>query len=392
MRSWRPWTIGLGFGLSSVAAMSSPVRGAVMVPAYNSFPTTRVQLYLDFNGDHTDALGPYTPGDTPAYSVDADTNNFTAQELDNIHTIWASVSEKYSPFNVNVTTVDPGNATDGETMRIVIGGDGAWAPPTPDGGRPGGIAAFYAFISPLYPNVGFVFPQQLQQNAHYIGEAASHEAGHGFGLRHQSLFDEGGTYVSEYNPGDANVAPIMGVSYYSARGKWWRGQDEQSNSQDDLFTLARTGSSTNNFGYRTDDHGSTLAAADPLLIGADLSITGKGIIERTNDSDYFSFTTPGGLAQLAAGVSPFAPMLDLSMRLYDGNGTLLTTSATSSLGEGISMVLPPGSFRIAILSAGQYGDIGQYFISGFIPEPSTILYGFGLLGGLAIRRNPRRPL
>jgi len=382
MRISRVWTIGIGF-----AAMTSPAVGAVMVPAYNSYPSAFAQLYLDFDGDNTSDFGPYHPGVTPAYSIDADTNDFIAQELDNIHTIWAEVAEKYSPFKLNVTTVDPGNANDLQTSRVVIGGDGSWAPK-----GSGGIAAIYSFVDPTYPNVGFVFPGHLDNgNPRYVGEASAHEAGHSFGLHHQSLYSDGGDLLAEYNPGDANKAPIMGVSYYSTRGKWWSGLTETGNQQDDLFILSRTGSSTNNFGYRPDDHGSTIATADPLSVAPDFSITGYGIIEKTTDVDYFSFATPGGVAHLAADVSPYAPMLDLSLKLYDANGVLLSTAATSSLGEAIDYPLSAGTYELAVLSARQYGDIGQYFLSGsVIPEPAclagTILL---LLAPLGRRRRLR---
>src|SRR5207237_561019 len=50
----------------------------------------------------------------------------TDAELATIRGAWAAVSEYYSPFNLNVTTVDPGNRDDLRTQAIVIGGNGAW--------------------------------------------------------------------------------------------------------------------------------------------------------------------------------------------------------------------------------------------------------------------------
>jgi hypothetical protein len=367
------------------------VSAALVVPAYNS-SSFGAKVYLDFDGDTTASYGPYTPGTTPAYDIDGDPTSFSQQELDNIKLIWMGVSEKYSPVRINVTTVDPN--TQFNATKVVIGGDGAWAPSPPGGGRPGGIGieGSWANTGINFPNLAFVFPANLANGfARYVVEAAAHEAGHGFGLDHQSLYVNGG-FVAEYNPGDANRAPIMGKSYFATRGQWWLGPTPNVPSQDDLKIITSTGPLANNFNYRNDDHPSNatdpLAAGDALLQNPDLSISGKGIIERSGDADFFSFVTGGGPAVLHADVAPFAAMLDLSLGLYDEGGTLLMSSATSSLGETNAADLAAGTYRLDISSAGGYGDIGQYFVSGFVPEPSTLsalsLLAFGLL-----RRNSR---
>jgi hypothetical protein len=361
---------------------------APIVPAYSSFPGTNTKVYLDFDGDFTDTFAGKVPGLTPAYSIDADTDTFSATELSNIEKIWQSVAEKYSPFNVNVTTVDPGNENNYETMRIVIGGDGAWLEEDA-----GGVAPLSAYMNPAFRNLGFVFPGHLANgNPKYVAESAAHEAGHAFGLKHQSLYDASRNKIAEYNPGDATKAPIMGISYASQRALWWRGSstDAATLIQDDLNLLSISGTQRPNFGYRTDDHGSTLAAADPLAVDADFNVLGHGIIERMTDLDYFSFTTPGGVANIVADVAPFGAMLDLSMTLYDASGNPLATSATASLGERITYALDPGTYRIGIASAGNYGDIGQYFIAGSaVPEPGSLAAILLLVTPLFCRRRGR---
>src|SRR3954453_9409423 len=72
------------------AAFAAPI-----VPAYSSFPGTNTKVYLDFDGDFTDTYSGKTPGVTPAYSIDDDTDNFSATELENIHQVWQSVSAKF---------------------------------------------------------------------------------------------------------------------------------------------------------------------------------------------------------------------------------------------------------------------------------------------------------
>src|SRR2546421_2161282 len=205
-------------GSAFAAALASRAAAGVIVPAYNSLPSATAKLYLDFDGDVTPTFGIYSPGTTIAYDIDGDPANFSAQELDNIHQLWAGVAEKYSPFNINVTTVEPPNLNNTVATKVVIGGSGDWAP-----AGSGGIAAYQSFMS-ADPNIAFVFPGHLGNGLpKYVVESASHEAGHGFALKHQSVYDATGAKIAEYNPGDANHAPIMGNSYFSTRGQWWRG-------------------------------------------------------------------------------------------------------------------------------------------------------------------------
>src|SRR4051794_14417008 len=137
---------------------------SLTVPAYNSLPGAFRKIFLDFDGNpaftwnNADGKGDYPvhgPGSTsapiPAYDMDGDVNNFSAAETSEIQQIWAWVSEKYSPFNVNVTTVDPGNRNNGETVQCIIGGSNQdWY------GNGGGVSAIGGFVSGL-PNTCFVW-------------------------------------------------------------------------------------------------------------------------------------------------------------------------------------------------------------------------------------------
>jgi hypothetical protein len=383
--------------------LASRAGAALMVPELNSrnpddsWPV----VFLDFDGNDTADYGPYHPGHTPAYSTDADVNNFSQQELDNIVEIWKGVSEKYSPFNLNVTTVDPHSLQ--RAMNIVIGGNGAWAPSAPDGSRPGGISitGSFAIDSANFPDLGFVFPTQLVNGTpRYVTEAAAHEAGHGFGLSHQSRYSP--PPFLEYNPGDALKAPIMGRSYFAQRGTWWLGPTPDSsspNAQDDLFIISDTRVHANGFGYRDDDHPNLpTAVGDPLTIGPGYVLGGgEGVIEKITDADFFQFVAPSLLgspdpvpAHIVADVAPYAPMLDLTLKLYNGAGTLLATSNTPNLGEFIDFLLTPGqTYKVGIFSAGQYGDIGQFSISGFVPEPTSAVLFLMLPAALLTRRRTR---
>src|SRR5262249_26084881 len=153
-----------------------------------------------------------------------------------------------------------------------------------------------------------------------IADAASHEAGHAFGLRHQGKYVQSGNFfafVQEYAPGNGQRAPLMGAPYTGTRTTWTYGTSSAFVSapypftgviplmQDDMAEIAR---SENGFGYRQDDHADspafatvlTLAPRTPLDITLGRqSVSGSGIIERTTDVDQFTFTTTGGTATLA---------------------------------------------------------------------------------------------
>jgi hypothetical protein len=345
-----------------------------------------VKVFLDFNGAPPMRWGTYNVPATPAYDRDGDATTFSQGELDGIRDVWARVSEKYSPFNVNVTTVDPGTYEYSETVRIIVGGDSAWG-----GGEYGGYGYVSGFVG-LTSNTAFVFSKNLAKGApglpQYVAEAAAHEAGHNFGLQHQSQFGPGGLKTDEYNRGDAFKAPIMGFSYYAQRGLWWNGTSLSSTTiQDDLSIISGAG---NGFGYRADDFGGTAGEATPLTVsgagGVEIDPMG-GVIERVNDSDWFTFTSPGGNLNVRADVAAQGPMLNLALRLLDVNGNVLALADTLTLGEQIMLDVPAGQYYLAVSGHGDYGDIGQYRISGsLVPEPGGVVMSMGVGGFLLMRR------
>src|SRR5262245_40439441 len=112
------------------------------VPQFSSLPGAPHTLYLNFGGDYRDGWYKYGPvlnadgtwsleteatkeifaggviggiGMKP-YDTDGDVTTFSDAEKAQIHEIWARVAEDYAPFNVNVTTVDPGNLSDARTL------------------------------------------------------------------------------------------------------------------------------------------------------------------------------------------------------------------------------------------------------------------------------------
>jgi hypothetical protein len=250
-----------------------------LVPAYSSLPGAPATLYLDFDGDFESQWASSTNITTPAFDTDGNPGSFSASELTAIHDVWAYVAEDYAPFNINVTTADPGSYPDGVALKVVVGGDGLWT-----GGTFGGISYVGAFTNST-PNVSFVFPPNLANTTRYIADAAAHEAGHAFGLDHQSEY-AGETLVTAYSsgPGD-DTAPLMGLSYVATRSLWWYGTSRESPTtfQNDMEVIA---SSANGFGYRADDHGDTAEAPTALTVSSSGAFSASGVIEKMTDLDY----------------------------------------------------------------------------------------------------------
>lgn len=387
---------------------------AQAMPVLNSSSGSTRQVLLDFNGYNYTAGavwynpgGGYSgqPGNVPAFDTDGNTASFSASELNAIRETWNRVAEKYSPFNINVTTVDPGGQPVANSWaRIVVGDNTGWYPSA------GGVA-FLDTWSNHYGNsekygTGWVFSNSLgPDHPKYMAEAAAHEFGHIIGLEHQSAYS--GTTLSQTysnNGGSAIKAPTMGNSYSSARGLWWNGTTTSSTTmQDDMAVIA------SRLGYRADDASNTLSGAAQLVVnafgnrvdipflanGVDLyrsgALTRYGVISQTTDVDFFTFSTlaPGAVT-IQTEVAPFGATLDSKIMLYDALGVLLATqdltptsgSPTLGLAETLSFnLLTAGTYYVAVGSHGLYGDVGSYrlfatsSLNGFfinpVPEPST---------------------
>jgi hypothetical protein len=272
--------------------------------------------------------------------------------------IWQRAAEDFAPFDINVTTAVPGDLSNGVGLRVSIGGDGTWT-----GGTYGGASYINSFNSAI-PNTSFVFPENISYLARNIGDAVAHEAGHAFGLEHQSQYDGLGNLIAEYNPGTADVGPIMGISYSATQSLWQTGPTPDGSTviQDDLAVL-----SANAFGYRVDDYGSTFGTAETLSAGI---ASTSGVIEIATDQDVFSFETfSDGAVVLDVAGADVGPNLDIELELYDSGETLiLADDPANSLAASINTTLTAGQYYVVVKSDGEYGEIGQYTLDSTIPD------------------------
>ena len=316
-------------------------------------PTTSSSvILLDFNGQYVantmwNVNGPITTA--PA--------NLTSEE---IGLIFQRVAADFSPFNVTVTTdeavYNAGNSA--KRIRIVVTESWEWY------GQAGGVSYLNSFTwgnnTPC-----FVFSSLLGYNVKKIAEACSHEAGHTLGLRHQSLYDENGIKLSEYNwgqgTGEIGWAPIMGAAYSENLSLWHYGPNSLSATtmQDDVAKIASV------VGFINDEYSNTTSSA------AALSTSKTGLINSSTDVDFFSInlqlTKNLSLIPVNVGPNNDGGNLDLSLNIYDSQGTLISTiNDPMILNAGIS--LSPGSYFISASTSNNqytttYGMLSKYVIS-----------------------------
>lgn len=199
-------------------------RGALpaqAVPVLHSNRSATAKLYLSLNGRDVPSWGSRSAS-TPPFDY--------AGDMATVTDIWQRVSDDYAQFNIDVTTEDPGNENNRVTAVISIGGSWSdWY-----GSSSGGVAYVGGFYN-LSSNVGFVFSRNLGNNPKYIADAASHEAGHLFGLQHQSLWQDG-ALIAQYR----TDGPIMGSPYSVPVPFWTVGPTSAGPSamQDDIAIIA----------------------------------------------------------------------------------------------------------------------------------------------------------
>ncbi|HUP80748.1 MAG TPA: zinc-dependent metalloprotease family protein, partial [Pirellula sp.] len=337
------------------------------VPAFISLPGANHTIYLDFNGHITSGTtwntGYYgvDPIDSPAWSLDTDRTNFSDTELATIANIARRVAEDFSPFNVNVTTVEP---PINDLRKGEVSGDTKWGvravvtiETTTVRCGCGGIAYIGSF-NDLYDEPVFIY----NSSENGVAEAISHEVGHSLNLAHDGTLGADrikGTsddveYYAGHGSGNTSWAPIMGSSYNRSVTSWDRGEyyntnngtssANYSNGPDDLAVIT----TKNGFGYRGDDHGGTTATATALTV-AGTSVSSSGIVTSRTDVDMFSFTTGAGTVALNINPVAIRPNLDIQADLLDAAGNLVASSnPVDSLNASFSLSLAAGTYYLRV--------------------------------------------
>jgi hypothetical protein len=338
------------------------------VPVYNSFPTAEATIFLDFDGHKMEGTAWNSFG-----AIHCEPANLSN---DQITEIFNRVAEDYRPFNINITTDSTVflAAPLTQRMRVVITISSSWY------GSAGGVSYIGSFRwADHTPAV--VFSALLNFNTKNIAEAASHEAGHTLGLRHQSLYNSN-CVKTEYNPGvgsgEIGWAPIMGVGYYRNFTLWNNGTNAQGCSvyQDDLGIITGT---ENGFGYREDDHDGGIDNATLAPMVNNQFVT-QGVIEKITDKDVFKFIIPT-VGNLRLNATPYnigtgnsGSNLDIQLDIMDEDYNVLATyNPQTQLSLAIDSVFTPGLYYISVQGKGniyapEYASLGSYSVtSSFRP-------------------------
>ena len=362
----------LGDDAAAPAAAGAP-PGDVF--ALHSRPGSTRVVYLDFDGHTTvddywnGAYGVDEIASAP-YSIDS-SPAFSDTERQRIFDIWEIVADDYAPFDVDVTTQEPAagglvKSSAGDTAygkRIVISPTD-WYHES-QGVLIGGIALVDVF-SANFDHSAFVFSDNLGGGAvKYVAEAASHEAGHTFGLYHD------GTSSVGYYAGHGDWAPIMGVGYYKQITQWSKGEYTAANNQEDDLALV-----LQHAPVAPDDHGNAAGTATALT--APVTATGSLAV---SDVDVFSVTA--GAGTLTATLAPTGDNLHATVTIKDSGGQTVATAAPA-VAVGWSAVasatVASGTYTMTVERSGwmtaatgftSYASLGGYSLSVGAEPPAT---------------------
>jgi hypothetical protein len=368
---------------------NAPLRRALDAFTLHSRPGASKVIYLDFDG-HVITGTAWNDASRPSITAppadwDGSPSTFSATEHSYIQEIWARVAEDYAPFDIDVTTEYIGGNENFLTrsslsdqqygIRVLIspGIASIWC-------SCGGIAyvGIYGNVNNGYYQPALVFPDLLGNSPKNIAEAASHEAGHNFGLNHDGTATAG--YYTGQGTGETGWAPIMGVGYSKNLVQWSRGEYSGANNlEDDLAIIARLAP------YTPDDRPATLSAAASAPLPPGPALAAAGVIEKTGDVDVFAFAAGAGALSVTASPALASGNLDLRLELLNGAGAVLATAnPVDRLAATVAATLPAaGTYYLRVTGVGagsatstgysNYGSVGRYTLAGTFPAGGTVV-------------------
>jgi PKD repeat protein len=346
----------------------------------HSRPTATRKIYLDFNGHDTIGTqwnnGRNATLTTPPFSRDA-SPDFNDAEKAIVQESFRRIAEHFAPWNVDVTTEDPGV----EGLRKTSVGDVNYGIRVVIGPKAFTIsAAGVAYLNSFSDNIDtpcFTFAE-ASWDAALIAGVTSHEVGHTVSLVHQGQDPGAGGVRQEYFGGHGTGAlswsPIMGNGLRPVN-QWAKGEYKDATStQDNLVAIAN---STSGIPPVSDDFGDT---RDTATYAPGLSADVGGVIGSSDDVDMIRINAGRGNLVITPKVSLIAPNLRLQVRVMDATGKVLGTY----LGSGVAGRMAPTPITVAIPAEGMHfielDGVGNG--TGGIPNGTGVTEGYTEYGSI----------
>ncbi len=297
---------------------------------------------------------------------------------ENMYRAWQAVADQYSMLNLNVTTsravYDAAKSANLLRTGIInyVNADGRSNAPLRSFGT---TAAGTMYRN---PSSGFDY-------GYGIGMTGAHEVGHQMGMNHDRG-GSGGEYfegIAAYQWGPIMGNYWMGGSWANQLFTWSRGEyTTASNFEDDLKIM----NVNEQVPYMTDDNATSKAIVLDAS-GAISAASNFGQIERTGDTDTYTFTT-GGVSTLNLRIDPleYLRMLDVAATIYNSAGAVVASSnlAVNRSAQFTNLSLPAGSYRL-VIRGGAEGTPAN----GFSNYSSLGYYGMqGTLAGAVVSQYP----
>lgn len=365
---------------ATTSARAAVAATASTIPVLHSQPGARQTIFLDFDGASISGTGWNTWDHLPAQSVPGWTDPAGTTAAD-IQSIWQSVAQDYAPFNVDVTTQDPGTAK----LDRSWSGDASYGTHvvfTPSSAvssalcqnNCGGLAELNGLSyddasGAPHANTVFVFTQILHDVPKNLGEAAAHEAGHTWGLTHQGTGSAptnspDSTTPGTYYSGNGLWGPIMGDPYTMPITQWAKGEYPNANNKQDELAVMRA----HGIILRADDGAGAATGAPPL------PATRTGVITSAGDVDWYDL---GSCAKGATvTVSPGSSSdLDPVLMLNNAAGARVATVTGAGATAAVSSAATTAAAHLflGVKGAGYktpttggystYGSIGSYSVT-----------------------------
>ncbi|KJC64992.1 Metallo-peptidase family M12B Reprolysin-like [Agreia bicolorata] len=398
--------------------LAAPIPGSA---TGGSRPGAPVTIYLDFDGEVLEGTQWNIQANSESLTFSAAAAGADTAFRD---AVWAVVAEDYAPFNVNVTTANPGtdalvksSADDNVYGSHVIITD-SYTEVLPDAADSSGIA-WGGGTGSDFLSGAFVFTEGLGGAAattKNVGNTASHESGHNFGLLHDGI--DGSTTGEYYYPTEGLWAPTMGASFDVPLSQWSNGGyagatntepdldvitdrssasaifvnattpdgqpyegpvcvagDANANNpqpgdqffvpnndtcEGDLTPLTLNFSYTDRADYATDEVGDS--AAESTTLENDGTFSTESVIGTPDDVDVYGVIAAAGPFTATVDVADIAPNLDSKLTLTDSQGNVIAESSPATtrvsadtaagLGATITTTVETGAYYLTVDGVG----------------------------------------